>query len=408
MKPPAALVLIALATAACESALSGPAPPEIVIASAFPTSAFGVQLWQQAIGFAVHQQSSIDGYRLVYEPFDDSLGAQQDQLVARRNVRLMIADSSVLGIVGPASSIETEIELPVANKVPLAMVSPSATNVCLTEPPFHCGPTPADLRPGGLTTFFRISPRDPLQGEAMADYAVTHLGVSKVAAFNELGAKGMTYIKELKDELDKHGAELVYEQDLPEGTVKFSDFLNVATNLDANAIYAVTDSGDNQCVAAQQMSALMPTAIFLATDANLADGDCIKQMGHSPPNAWITVPAVDRIAGTDPGATNRAKAFLRAYPQKAVYQPDAYVLAAYDAARILIEAIDIAIRASANGHSIPTRPDVVKALASHTFLEATGTYTFDGNGDATTPMMSVYKVQGSRWVFADVYKFAAP
>ncbi|HET7465429.1 MAG TPA: branched-chain amino acid ABC transporter substrate-binding protein [Candidatus Dormibacteraeota bacterium] len=401
MKSIAALVLIALAAAACQNDSNGAAPPEIVIASAFPTSAFGVRLWQQAVEFAVRQQSTIDGYSVVYRPFDDSLGSEQDQLVARRNVRLMIADSSVLGVVGPGSSFETVHELPLANPVPLAMISPSATNVCLTQPPFRCGPTPADLRPSGLTTFFRISPRDPLAGQAMADYAVAHLGVTKVAAFNELGVEGVSYLLELSNELHKQGAELVYQQDLPEGTVKFSDFLSIAKNLGADAVFAFAPGDDNSCVAAQQMSALMPKAIFFGTDGNTSDPACIKQMGTSPPGAWAAVPDVDRIVATDPAVENRAKAFLKAFPQKTLY---AYTLAAYDATRILIEAIDLAIRDS---HGFPTRSKVVEELATKTFVEATGTYRFDANGDAVAPLMSIYKVQGSHWVFADVYTFGA-
>ena len=406
MRSLAALVLIAFATATCQNESNSAATPEIVIASAFPTSALGVHLWEQAVEFAVRQQSIIDGYRLVYRPFDDSMGSEQDQLVARRNVRLMIGDSSVLGVVGPASSFETVFELPLANPVPLAMISPSATNVCLTEPPFRCGPTLADLRPSRATTFFRIAPRDPLAGAAMADYAVNHLGVSTIAAFNELGNKGAPYIKELSDELHKQGGELVYEQDLPEGTDKFSNFLSVAKNLGADAVYAVAETGDNTCVAAQQMSALMPKAIFLGTDANTSDENCIKQMGTSPPGAWATVPVVDRIIGTDQAVVNRAKAFLKAFPQILAYPSNAaYALASYDATRILIEAIDLAIR---DGHAFPTRSKVVEELASNSFVEATGTYKFDTNGDAVAPMMSVYKVQGSHWVFADAYTFAAP
>ena len=408
MRSLGALLLIALATASCQGD-SGVARPDIVIASAFSTTAFGVpaRLGEQAVDFAVRQQSSIDGLALAYQPYDNSMGSEQNQLVARRNVRRMIADSSVLGVVGPDSSLNAFVELPEANMAPLAMVSPTATNECVTQPKPYCGLAVPDLRPSGSITFFRISPRDPLQGRAMADYAVTHLGVTKVAAFNEYGDQGNRYIEELSDELHSKGADLVYKQDLPEGTVKFSDFLKAAKNLGANAVYAVANGDQNACVAAQQMSALMPKAIFLTMDGVTFDTqNCIPQSGTSPPEIWATLAAVAPIVTTDPAVMKRAQAFLSAYPEKAFDQATTeYVLAAYDAARIVIEAIAIAVQA--NGGHLPKRSEVVTALATHTFVEATGTYTFDSNGDAVAPMMSVYRVQGSRWVFANVYTFAA-
>ena len=406
MKSLAALLLVAFAAAACENGSKGVTQPDIVIASAFPTSAFGgPRLWEQAIAFAVRQQSTIGGYSLAYRPFDDSLGSEENQLVARRNVRLIIADPSVLGVVGPGTSFTSVVELPEANKLSLAMISPTTTNECLTQPHSFCRPTLADVRPSGSATFFRISPRDPLQGQAIADYAVKHLSVRRVAAFNEFGDEGTLYIQELSDELRKQGGGLVYEQDLPDGTDNFSDFLSAAKNLGATAVYAV--ARENACIAAAQMTAVMPGAIFLGTDGIAPDDTCIKQMGSSPPQTWATVPAVDRIITTDAGVMKRAEAFLKAYPEQ-TFDPFAspYRLAAYDCAQILIEAITLAIRA--NGGHIPTRPQVVAALASNRFVEATGTYMFDGNGDAVMPMMSVYKVQTSGWAFADVYTFGSP
>src|SRR5205807_10623240 len=59
---------------------------------------------EEAIGFAVRQQPTIEGYRLAYWSLDNSLGADQSQLRGRENVRRMIADPSVLGMVGDRKS----------------------------------------------------------------------------------------------------------------------------------------------------------------------------------------------------------------------------------------------------------------------------------------------------------------
>jgi ABC-type branched-subunit amino acid transport system substrate-binding protein len=75
-----------------------------------------------------------------------------------------------------------------------------------------------------------------------------------------------------------------------------------------------------------------------------------------------------------------------------------YIFAAYDCARLLIDAISRAI--DANAGRIPTRLQVLQAVA-HTqgFKGVTGTYSFDANGDAISPLMSISEVQNGGWVY---------
>ena len=55
---------------------------------------------------------------------------------------------------------------------------------------------------------------------------------------------------------------------------------------------------------------------------------------------------------------------------------------------------------TANHGAFPTRPEVLDAVAHTTqFPGLTGTYSFDPNGDAISPMMSVYRVENDQWVY---------
>jgi ABC-type branched-subunit amino acid transport system substrate-binding protein len=77
---------------------------------------------------------------------------------------------------------------------------------------------------------------------------------------------------------------------------------------------------------------------------------------------------------------------------------DAYVFAAYDCAEILVAAIDQAIKQ--NGGKVPTREQVLAAVAAtHDFKGLTGTFSFNANGDATNPAVSLYYVRGGVWTF---------
>ena len=71
---------------------------------------------------------------------------------------------------------------------------------------------------------------------------------------------------------------------------------------------------------------------------------------------------------------------------------------------ILVAAIQFAV--NANNGEIPSRAQVVAALArpDAVYQGATGTYSFDANGDATSPLMSIYEVKGGRWTFVQRFE----
>src|SRR2546423_12617233 len=196
------LLVTVLTAVACQSE-GNPSPgADIIIASDLPTSAFDSALpFEHAIDFAIRSRSTIEGYSVAYWPLDNSLGAQQSQLRGRGNVRRMVADPSVLGMVGPFSSFVARIEMPEANRAHLAMVSPTATSSCLTQAARICQPTSAELRPTSSNNFFRLPAPDPLQGKAMGNYAATKLGLRRGAALKKVRAEGDPFIKKISHEI---------------------------------------------------------------------------------------------------------------------------------------------------------------------------------------------------------------
>jgi len=403
-----AFVLIALAAVECQGAGSATSRPDIIIASDLPLSAFGgpdeIVALEQAIGFAIRQHPTIEGYELDYWSLDNALGAQHSQLRGRANVRRMIANPSVLGMVVPHSSFIAAVQMAEANQAHLAMVSATTTSDCLTVAERPCSPTAASLRPTSTNNYFRITPRDPLQGKAMANYASTKLGLRRVAAFNEYGSEGSLYINEFAKEFAVHGGTLVYQQTYDDTPDDFSAFLIQAKARGADAIYAAAESSQNACLAAAQMSGLIPGPVFLATDGITLHPDCMADLGSSPPEVWATYGYVNPTTSGDPVVVKQVAAYRKAYPKASDVGP--YSFAAYDSARILIDAISRAIKA--NGGKLPSRAQVVTAVAeTNNFVGLTGTYSFDKNGDALSPMMSIYKVHDGRWEFVQVHKFVS-
>ena len=122
---------------------------------------------------------------------------------------------------------------------------------------------------------------------------------------------------------------------------------------------------------------------------------CIKD-AVNPVRMLTTYGDVDPTSSLDTSVKTHVNAFLKTYPKAS--DAFGYTFAAYDCARILIEAIARAIQG--NHGAIPTRAQVVAAVAqTHEFKGVTGTYSFDANGDANNPPMSILEIRDGNWVY---------
>lgn len=398
----ASLLLASAVVTACDTG-GAPAPTfpagQILIASDLPTSGFQVPALQaeQAIAFAIRQQGSIDGYTLGYFPLDDSLAALPSPARAIGNVDRIVDARQVLGMIGPLTSNLAPYEIPIANRADLAMISPSNTNDCLTLS--YCDPAHVVSRQFGANNYFRIAAPDPVQGRAMARYAARTLGVSRVAVFDELtAAEGVPIVNEFDHEFGRWGGQVVLSKQLaPSDAPDYSAYLTEARSLGAQAVYAVGHAEDHDCRARAQMGTLLPNAYFLTWDGIDQDNkDCFPDAGADTTRMFGTFSDVDPRRMTP--VSKDVTAYLKAYPRAS--DVSIYTFAAYDCARIMIAAIAQAIKD--NHGAIPRRAQVVTALAGiQGFRGVTGTYSFDANGDALSPLMSIWEVQDGRWTYLE-------
>jgi branched-chain amino acid transport system substrate-binding protein len=375
---------------------------DIAIASDLPASggpeqAPGVVSVQQAIKLAIDQHPSIGRFRLTYKPMDDAVAGIGNDQKGTQNVKRMIDDASVLGMIGPYQSQQAVAEIPLANAKDLVMLSPSNTVDCLTLAAPYCDPQPDSLRPTGRNNYFRIAAPDALQGAAMAGFAVRSLKVKRVAAFTEHPRTMGSIIDSFAAVFTRLGGDLVLRQDFEPGTTDFTAFLSTANSRAAQAIYVVGLSAERICGARAMMKGIFADDPYFLGFDGMIDNQCIRDAAENANNRiYATVSAVDPTQSKDPAVRHVVDAYRKAYRQPTDIAP--YTFAGYDCAMILIDAIKRAI--DANGGRLPTRRQVVDAVA-HTaqFRGVTGTYAFNAVGDAISPMMSVYRVDNRNWVF---------
>ena len=395
-RPRIALWVVIVLIAGCQTAQPAPAePPSIIIASDFPlsdTAAPYIRSMSQAVQLEIAKNNHIGRYKVVYEPFDDA-PVITAPVRGVQNVRQMIAEGRVLGYVGPATSNGAFAQIQLANSAGLAMVNPSSTNWCLTLPDPYCNPQPAELR-ALENNFFRVVAPDPAQGRALARFARSVLKVRRAAAYTVHDAVDYLTFKGFKEEFEKDGGQVVWSDDLAVDTKSFIPFLESAQAHGADVIFGATESVDCR-IRAQMKKIFPPGTYFLGMDNFQEDTKCIGNAGDNADGMFATVSVADLAQSSDPAVHQFVQDYARAYPHDAAMSP--YAFAAYDCAVILTQAITQAVAQDSGG--FPTPLQVVRQIAASQFHGLAGTYSFDKNGDATSPLMALYEVKGGQWVY---------
>jgi branched-chain amino acid transport system substrate-binding protein len=379
--------------------------------------------------FYVKRHPKLDGFTVVVVARDDAAGGQPSPPLGVEDVHAFVADAHMLAMVGPFDSSVARSEIPIANQGQLAMVSPAGGNRCLTKEPFlpaalnparvaiTCAaagvPTPSALRPVSPNNYFRLSTTDDLQGPAAADYAFGTLHLLRVAVISDDEAYGQALAAGFRARFNRLGGSIVSHVDYsPSGGVDLTSFMEKAKQDGARGIYFGGAAANKGCVLRAQMASVFgagAAAPMLGGDGIAEDPACIRDAGANSVGIFATVPAVD------PDQANSAQPVIAAF--KASYKNasdyGAYTIAAYDAAGVLYDALDRAIKGNAG--KLPARSQVLTQVASTTAYQgAMGMFGFDTAGDTTLRVVSIFEPAGSdpaapwKWIRTIDYSGALP
>jgi len=381
------------------------------------------------VQFFVHQHPTVDGFSVEVVPRDDVVGGLHDPAQGERNVKSLAADPLVLGVIGPFDSNVARLDIPIANVAHLALISPAVSSRCLTKEPFlpaslsptrteiTCKaaglPTPSELRPTGANNFFRLATTDELQGPAAADYGYKTLRLRRMAVLSDHEAYGQALAGGFMTRFTRLGGSVVAYRDFdPTASLDLKVFLRRAASDGAQAIYYGGVTANHGCVLRAQMASVFgfgEMAPFLGGDGIAQDPNCVLNAGANAVGIFATVPAA--TADTIPAAQPVIAAFKARYGDPADY--GAYTIAGYDSAGVLYAAVDRAIRAA--GGKLPGRDHVINELsATAEYAGAGGTFGFDGSGDTTLRLVSVFESTSAdpnaqwTWVKAVDYSAALP
>lgn len=300
------------------------------------------------------------------------------------------ADPDIVAYVGPATSDQARISMPILNEASIAQIAPAATWPGLTKPGFGPG-EPGIYYPTGRRHFFRVVPSDEIQGEVAARWA-TQLGYESVFIVDDNTAYGSGVAGIF--EVSAQDLELrILGQGHFDGTAPDEAEIEAVA---ANALNGAPDLiflgssvgfGGDQFVGA--LRELDPGIDMMVSDGMVQD-ELITSIGPDLTEGiygtTITVPASELESAAD---------FRASYQEVYGKEPPPFAVTTYEATSVLLHAIEQAEE--------PSRDGVLTAISDMgTFSGILGEWEFDSRGDISITTISGMQIQGGSWSFVQV------
>lgn len=245
---------------------------------------------------------------------------QGDPAVASTVAPGVGSNKAVIGLVGPAYSGATLASFPYYKAGGLALISPSATRVSLTDPasPDFGGPV-----------FFRVVGKDDKQGPALAKYATKGVSKAKVFIFDDQSAYAVPLAGYVTAGLKSvAGASVVGTDSVPNTTTDFSPTIAKIKTAGATVVI-YTGYYSQAAVFIKQLRDSGSTAIFAGGDG-VFNQEFPKLAGNAAEGSRVT-----GVGGFE-GVSAKMEA---AFKKSMGVSSGVYAVEAYDAANIFLQGI---------------------------------------------------------------------
>jgi branched-chain amino acid transport system substrate-binding protein len=373
---PIVIVLLALAFSCSRPGEDNTTPDRTTIKIGYfgdltgPTFNFG----QSAINGVLMAASEINqaggiNRRKIDVVIDDDKGSPEE---AARLTAKLIDQDKVVAIIAGGTSGNSRAAAPKAQASHIPFISPSSTDPAVTQTGNY---------------IFRACFVDTFQGEVMATFAINTLKAKKAAImtdFNSPYSKGLTDYFKLS--FGKLGGTIVSEQTYTQGDADFKGQLSTIRSAEPDVIYMPGYYGDVALIV-KQARMIGLTQPLLGADG--WDAPELWQLGGDALNgAYIST----HYSVDDPSPT--IEQFVAQYKQRyGNLLPDAHAALAYDAARILFDAI---------ARIGSTEGDKLRDALAQTkdFAGVTGVISMDADRNAVKPAV-VLKLEDLKFIYQE-------
>ena len=381
------LVIASMALAACGGG-GGGASSTLKIVSSLPMTGSSLTQTQTIVNAMQLRLEQVEykacggKYTIEYEAWDDASAAlgQWDPAIETENANKAAADASIIAYLGTFNSGAAKLSIPILNQAgPLTMISPANTNPALTK-----GPDGKRL----FDTYFRTCTTDAVQGPFAAQYLLG-AGIKSVATIHDKKTYGQGLVDAFTVEFKKGGGTVVAAETIGEND---KDFSAVISKIKPNSPAAIYYGGEYPQAGplSQQMKSQGLSVPLMGGDG-IYDPKYVELAGATANGDLST------SVGAPTESTEAGRKFLDQYKAAGFAEPAAaYGGYAYDAAKAIIEAAKTALKDAKDVKS--ARAAELTALGKVSFDGVTGKVAFDEFGDTTSKILTVYKVDGGKWI----------
>ncbi|MER7848545.1 branched-chain amino acid ABC transporter substrate-binding protein [Kitasatospora sp. NPDC096077] len=326
--------------------------------------------------------NEVPGIKFEVKPLDDTGKPAPGQ----QNATQLVADSKVLGVVGPLNSSVAQSMQQIFDDKNLVEISPANTGVALSQGEKWA--TGDKKRP--FKSYFRTATTDAIQGPFAAQFLYNEAKKTKVFLIDDQKTYGAGLASTFKGEFTKLGGTLAGQEHVnPDDR----DFSAIVTKVKASGADAVYYGGEYP--AGGPLSLQLKDA---GVNIPLMGGDGLQSTDYiklNPKGQGDFATAV----GLPVESLDTAKKFISDYAKggyKEAYE--SYGGYSYDSAWAIIEAVKNVVQA--NNGKLPggdVRAAVRDAVQKVSFDGVTGKVSFDEYGDTTNKQLTVYTVKDGKW-----------
>ena len=321
-----------------------------------------------AVKLAVEQKGKLLDKELKYVSYDNKSEKTEVASVAKK-----LASEKVVGVVGPATTGDAQVSIPIMEQAKIPAVFPATTGDGIT---LKDAKNPESV----YDYIFRVCFSDNYQGVVGAGFVSQKFPNAKVAILQDSASdysKGLSEAFEKTYTDAKIGGQIVAKETYQS---KDTDFQAVLTSLKSKSFDVLYIPGYYEEVGLiiKQARELGITQPIVGGDG-LSSEKLVELAGNKANLTNVFYTAHFSAKSTDADV----QAFIKAYKEKYGTTPDSFAALAYDAAELLMKAIETAGSTDAQA--------IKKALAeSKDFDGVTGTFTM---GKDHTPVKSAVVIE---------------
>lgn len=318
------------------------------------TSSFG-QSTKNGIELAVEEINAaggVNGKKIQLFTEDDQGRPEQAKTVVSK----LVNQDKVHAVLGEVASTNSLAAAPVAQESKIPMITPSSTNPQVTATGDY---------------IFRVCFIDPFQGSVMAKFSANTLNAKTAAILGDVQSdysKGLTQF--FTQEFTKLGGRIVSQQTYAQTDPDFKAQLTAIRNTNPDVIYVPGYYG--------QVGIIVRQARELGMNMPVLGGDgwdspeLWKLGGEALKNTYIS----NHYSAENPAP--EIQNFVKAYQSKYGVVPDSLAALAYDAAKVLADAL----KRAGTTESAKLRDAIA---ATKGFHGVTGNITLDNDRNAVKP-----------------------